>query len=90
MYTFAIGINKPTIISMALHICNKFNHQKGNGMAWKTIPFVTLVLCLLLSCSNGKKTSFKDIQITWATDFSEDGLDFLLNNDTSYYYPDST
>lgn len=75
---------------MALHICNKFNHQKGNGMAWKAIPFVTLVLCLLLSCSDGKKTLFKDIQITWATDYSEDGLDFLLNKDISYYYPDST
>jgi len=88
--TFAIKINKPTRISMALHIGNKIKRKIGDGIAWIYIPLVTCCLCLLLSCSDGKKTSFKDIQITWATDFSEDGLDFLLNNDSSYYYPDST
>ena len=31
-----------------------------------------------------------DFQIVWATDYSEDGLDFLLNKDTTYIYPDNT
>lgn len=46
-------------------------------------------LCLLLSCDDGHK-SFQNIQVVWATDYSEDGLDFLLNKDTTYIYPDSS
>ena len=47
-------------------------------------------ICLLLSCNGGQITSIKDIQVVWATDYSEDGLDFLLNKDTTYIYPDSS
>ena len=45
-----------------------------------------MCMCLLLSCSEGYKTS-KNVQIVWATDYTEDGLDFLCNNDTLYIYP---
>ena len=43
-----------------------------------------------MSCNEGQVTSIKDIQIVWATDYSEDGLDFLLNKNTTYIYPDSS
>lgn len=42
---------------------------------------------ILFSCTGGTKSSLKDVQIIWATDYSEDGLDFLLNKDTTYIYP---
>lgn len=47
-------------------------------------------ICILLSCTNDQKSSLNDFQIVWATDYSENGLDFLLNTDTVYIYPDST
>lgn len=48
-----------------------------------------LCICLLLSCNEGHQSS-KDIQIVWATDYSEDGLDFLLKKDTTYIYPNKS
>lgn len=49
---------------------------------------IFICMCFLLSCGEGHKTS-KDIQIVWATDYTEDGLDFLCNKDTIYIYPNN-
>lgn len=46
-------------------------------------------ICFLFSC-NGTSQSTLDIQVVRATDYSEDGLDFLLNEDITYIYPDGT
>ena len=54
------------------------------------ISKLVVCTCLLMSCNEGQVTSIKDIQIVWATDYSEDGLDFLLNKNTTYIYPDSS
>lgn len=48
-----------------------------------------MCICFLLSCCSEQKTSLKDIQVVWATDYSEDGLDFLLKKDTTYIYPNN-
>lgn len=48
-----------------------------------------MCLCILLSCNEGHKSS-NDIHIVWATDYSEEGLDFLCDKDTTYIYPDNT
>ena len=56
----------------------------------KQIVYVTLFLWCVLSCNSSHKKSLYDFQIVWATDYSEGGLDFLLNKDTTYIYPDST
>lgn len=51
-----------------------------------------LFVCILLMCSccDSHKSYIKGFQVVWATDYSEDGLDFLLNKDTTYIYPDDT
>lgn len=46
-------------------------------------------ICILSSCGEVQKTAFQDLQIVWATDYSEDGLDLLLNKDTTYIYPNN-
>ena len=56
----------------------------------KLLSKLFVCICLLLSCNDGQKSTFKDIQIVWATDYSENGLDFLLKKDTTYIYPDSS
>jgi len=46
-------------------------------------------ICFLFSCCDKQKASLKDVQVVWATDYSEDGLDILLKKDTAYIYPDN-
>ncbi|SHN11138.1 hypothetical protein SAMN04488494_0326, partial [Xylanibacter ruminicola] len=51
-----------------------------------------LFVCILFMCSccDSHKSYIKGFQVVWATDYSEDGLDFLLNKNTTYIYPDDT
>jgi len=52
--------------------------------------FCILYLCvwLLFSCNDSHKVS-KPIELVWARDYSEEGLDFLCDKDTSYIYPNN-
>ncbi|WP_028904244.1 MULTISPECIES: hypothetical protein [unclassified Prevotella] len=56
----------------------------------KLVGKLLVCICIFLSCRGIQKSSIDDFQIVWATDYSENGLDFLLNKDTTYIYPDST
>ena len=59
-----------------------FRFKKHSGILFMCIYF-------LFSCGGEQKTSLKDIQVVWATDYSEDGLDLLLKKDTTYIYPNN-
>ena len=55
----------------------------------KSCIYFICFVCFLFSCREIQRTSFENLQIVWATEYSEDGLDFLLNKDTTYIYPNS-
>lgn len=66
----------------------EIKHKGRIHLCWSCIFFICFS-CILFSCGEKPKSSFKNLQIVWATNYSEDGLDFLLDKDTTYIYPDN-
>lgn len=67
--------------------------QKGSTMDFRLFLrncFIIIIAFNFHSCKVGKNAPHKEIQLAWASDYSEDGLDFLLNKDMLYTFPDDS